>query len=39
MMQIHVLLAKNRELSDELILYRNRAEDLADKLSYANQHL
>lgn len=38
-MQIHVLLAKNKELSDNLIIYKNRAEDLTDKLSYANQHL
>ena len=38
-MQIHVLLAKNRELSHDLIIYKNRAEDLTDKLIYANQHL
>ena len=38
-MQICVLLAKNREFSDDLILYKNMAEDLTDKLSHANQHL
>ena len=38
-MQIHVLLAKNRELLDDLILFRNRSEDLSKKLSQANEYL
>lgn len=38
-LQIQLLVAKNRELSENLIIHRNHVEDLSDKLGHANMHL
>ena len=38
-LQIQLLVAKNRELSENLLIVRNHVEDLSDKLGHANLHL
>ena len=38
-LQIQLLAAKNRELSENLLIARNHVEDLSDKLGHANLHL
>ena len=38
-LQIQLLVAKNRELWENLLIAQNHVEDLSDKLGHANLHL